>query len=93
MTLKSTTRFPLGQVVITRGEMNELSADEVHECLLRHAAGDWGDLSQEDRELNDEALNNEARLLSRYVSSDGTPFWIITERDRSITTILVPMEY
>lgn len=93
MTLKSNKRVPLGQVVITQGAMNELPARDVQNCLLRHAEGDWGDLCQEDRELNDEALNNDARLLSRYVSSDGIPFWIITEWDRSITTILLPMEY
>ena len=86
-------RFPLGQVVITDGAINELSADEVRECLLRHAEGDWGDLSPEDWELNDEALENEGRLLSRYVSQNGQPFWIITEWDRSVTTILLPEEY
>lgn len=93
MTFKSSKRVPLGQVVITRGAINELSADEVSECLLRHIEGDWGDLSQEDLELNDEALENEARLLSRYVSRNGMPFWIITEWDRSVTTILLPEEY
>ena len=93
MTLKSNERFPLGQVVITRGAINELSADEVSECLLRHTEGDWGDVCEEDWTLNDEALEHESRLLSSYRTVNGIRFWIITEWDRSHTTILLPEEY
>ena len=93
MTLKSTKRFPLGHVVITPGANSDIPADEVQECLLRHAVGDWGDVSQEDWSTNDDALKNEARLMSRYLSQAGIRFWIITEWDRSVTTILLPMDY
>ena len=93
MTLKSIKRVPLGQVVITRGAMNELPAREVQNSLFRHAMGDWGDVCEEDWTLNDEALEHEARLLSSYRTDNGIRFWIITEWDRSLTTILLPEEY
>lgn len=93
MTLKSTKRVPLGEVVITQGAMSELPADEVRQCLQRHVEGDWGELCQEDWTLNDEALETEQRLLSSYRTTSGTSFWIITEWDRSYTTILLPEEY
>lgn len=93
MTLKSSKRVPLGQVVITRGAFEALPAVEVFDCLLRHAEGDWGDVCQEDWALNDEALENESRLLSSYRTKAEIRFWIITEWDRSITTILLPLEY
>ena len=91
--LKSSKRFPLGQVVITRGAISDIPADEVRECLLRHAEGDWGDVCKEDWAENDEALKHESRLLSSYLSKAGIRFWIITEWDRSVTTILLPLEY
>lgn len=93
MTLKSNKRVPLGQVVVTRGALETLPAVEVFDCLLRHAEGDWGDLCKEDRAQNDEALEHEARLMSRYRTKNGIRFWIITEWDRSYTTILLPEEY
>ncbi|MFM9959772.1 MAG: hypothetical protein ACKV2Q_00935 [Planctomycetaceae bacterium] len=93
MTLKSSKRVPLGQVVITQGALNDLPAEEVQESLLRHAEGDWGDLCKEEWEQNDEALENEARLMSSYRTKKGIRFWIITEWDRSVTTIFLPLEY
>ena len=93
MTLKSNRRFPLGQVVITPGAISDILADEVQECLLRHAEGDWGDVSKDDWSENDGALKNESRLMSSYLSKAGIRFWIITEWDRSYTTILLAMEY
>ena len=92
-TLKSSVRFSLGQVVITRGAISDIPADEVRECLLRHAEGDWGDVCKGDWAENDEALKHESRLLSSYRTKNGIRFWIITEWDRSVTTILLPMEY
>lgn len=93
MTLKSTKRFSLGQLAITRGAINEIPANEVWECLRRHAEGDWGDLCEEDWMLNDDSLQTEQRLLSSYRTANGVKFWIITEWDRSLTTILLPEEY
>jgi hypothetical protein len=88
------TRFPLGQTVITAGADAALAPDDVRRALARHSAGDWGDdLGPEDREENETALAEGFRLLSAYTSTDGTRFWVITEADRSVTTVLLPEEY
>ena len=84
--------FPLGQVVITRNALDTLRADAVQAALRRHAVGDWGDICDEDRGLNDEALKNGSRILSVY-RDEETKFWIITEADRSATTVLLPEDY
>ena len=86
-------RFPLGRTVITRGALDTLDGDEVLTGIARHARGDWGDLCPEDKQANDDALSVGARLLSAYHTGDGRKFWIITEADRSITTVLLPEEY
>ena len=62
------------------------------ECLNRHRQGDWGDVCDEDKKANDFALDNKERILSSY-ELDGEKIWIITEWDRSVTTILFPSEY
>ena len=85
--------FALGRTVITRGALDALAQDDVLSGLSRHARGDWGDVCSEDREANDAALSCGARLLSAYRTPDGTKFWIITEADRSATTVLLPEEY
>ena len=84
--------IPLGQVVITRNALDTLRADAVQAALRRHVAGDWGDVCDEDRGLNDEALKNGSRILSVY-RDEETKFWIITEADRSATTVLLPEDY
>ena len=86
-------KFPLGQIVITRGARARLSQEDVLAGLTRHMSGDWGELDDEDRKENEAALTHGFRLLSRYTSPEGCVFWIITEHDRSITTILLPEEY
>ena len=83
----------LGQTVITPGAIATLATTDVLNSLARHAAGDWGDVCGEDRLANDEALRTGARLLSAYRDCEGVKFWIITEADRSVTTILLPEEY
>lgn len=74
-----------------------MAAKEANDNLVgylnRHAAGDWGDLSNDDRRANAEALKDGSRLLSAYHLKDGTKIWIITEVDRSATTVLLPAEY
>ena len=70
-----------------------LTTDDVLTALCRHLGGDWGDVCDEDGMTNDSALQCGARLFSVYHAEDGTKFWIITEWDRSITTILLPSEY
>ena len=85
--------FRLGQTVITPGALEALSHGDVLVALTRHASGDWGDVCVEDRQSNEQALQHGARLLSAYHSTCGVKFWIITEWDRSVTTVLLPEEY
>lgn len=86
-------RFPLGQLVITRGAYDKLSELDVNKAINRHVIGDWGELDERDREENDIAVDHGGRLMSRYTAGTGAVFWIITEYDRSVTTILLPLEY
>lgn len=87
-----TSIFPLGEVVITTNAFNTLSPEAINEALRRHASGDWGDLCPEDVEQNRQALEHGSRLFSSYGESTER-FWIITESDRSVTTILLPQDY
>lgn len=83
----------LGRTVITGQAMAALSRQDIVLALARHAMGDWGDVCPEDRATNDHALKDGLRLVSVYHSSQGVKFWVITEADRSVTTILLPEEY
>ena len=88
--------FPLGQVVATPGALEALkdSGEAPIEFIKRHASGDWGEIDVEDREANEQALLHGARLLSAYrTQQTNTKLWVITEADRSSTTILLPEEY
>jgi hypothetical protein len=89
------TRFALGQTVITPGakEALDIAGQTAIEFLRRHMSGDWGELSDNDLKENEVSLEQGLRLLSRYQTSKGERFWIITEADRSATTILLPIEY
>jgi hypothetical protein len=89
------TRFPPGQLVATPGALEAFrqSGDSPLEFLMRHLSGDWGELDAEDRKENVYSLEHGLRLLSAYRLKDGTKIWVITEADRSATTILLPSEY
>ena len=87
------SRFPLGRLLGTPGVLNAVPADELGAALGRHALGDWGNVDVDDRQANNCALTSSARLLSAYRSKAGITFWIITEADRSVTTVLLPDEY
>ena len=87
------SQFPIGNVVITRGASAEISQDDVLRGLVCHMLGDWGELDEFDWKQNDVALKHGFRLLSNYLTRDGKRFWIITEHDRSVTTVLLPGEY
>ena len=100
------TAFNPGQIVATAGAAAalavlartlEIKTEQIASALLRrHLAGDWGDVDDEDKAMNDAALVDGSRLLSAYhVGDSQTPikFWIITEADRSFTTLLLPNEY
>ena len=88
-------RFSLGQVVATPGILAaaETARDDVQKYLSQHAKGEWGESCREDRQANDDAVSNGGRLFSVYRMIDQTKIWIITEADRSVTTILLPEEY
>jgi hypothetical protein len=85
-------RFPLGQVAITANASLRLSTEEALTALSRHASGDWGDLCPEDTLANDTALDQGDRLFSAYGQGENR-FWIITEADRLVTTVLLPDDY
>lgn len=88
--------FQLGQVVATAGVSHWMKlpghSDFVRGSLSRHSQGDWGELCDEDKALNNEAVKEGNRILSAY-SHDNEKIWIITESDRSCTTVLFPNEY
>ncbi|KNZ68191.1 hypothetical protein Tfer_3273 [Thermincola ferriacetica] len=86
-------KFPPGKIFCTPGVLESVPLEEVHAALQRHMSGDWGDVCPEDASLNDNALVEGGRLLSAYHTKDGEKFWIITEPDRSATTVLLPDEY
>lgn len=91
-------KFELGRVVITKGAAERLENDDefyafVEESLARYTQGDWGDTCDEDKKTNDAAIKDNDRILAVYKYNDTTTIWIITECDRSVTTILFPSEY
>lgn len=85
----------LGQIVATPGALKAINSADISDSLMKHKNGDWGVLSAEDKKANDEAANpaTQERILSSYVDKFGNKFWIITEWDRSFTTVLLPEEY
>jgi len=96
LNLVSQPRFPTGQVVMTAGIDDLVRHGRLNPApyLRRHLSGDWGDLDESDRRLNDAALQSgEDRLFSSYQVTPDQKLWIITEWDRSVTTLLLPSEY
>jgi hypothetical protein len=87
-----TARFPLGRLLITSNASMRLSTEEVFAALRRYASCDWGDLCPEDTLANDTALLKGGRLFSAYGQGDSR-FWVITDADRSVTTVLLPEDY
>ncbi len=85
-------KFWPGAIVTTRGAL-ELDSEDVVTSLQRHLSGDWGFVDDEDWKANDHAVEYGYRILSVYRDRHGVKFWIITEWDRSKTTILLPDEY
>jgi hypothetical protein len=89
------TRFALGQTYITPGaeEALMIAGQTAIEFLRRHMSCDFGELSDDDLRENELSLRKGFRLLSNYRTGKGQQLWIITEADRSATTILLPSEY
>lgn len=95
------TCFQLGRTVMTQGAADAITMQQVKDFLTRHRMGDWGCVCDEDKATNDEAVQAGFRILSAYPIDPAKPHkgygdnvvWIITEADRSVTTILLPSEY
>ncbi len=87
-----TVPFSLGRVVATEGALATFGVVGCAALIVRHASGDWGDLCAFDRRQNEAALREGARIFSSYHTPVGKA-WVITEADRSVTTILLPEEY
>jgi hypothetical protein len=86
--------FPLGQTLATPGAIAFLASHSLipNGFISRHVRGDWGDLEEEDKIRNHDALADGSRIFSAYNVGDGK-VWVITEADRSSTTVLLPEEY
>jgi hypothetical protein len=93
--LEKPGRFPLGALVMTPGALDALlaSSQVPPEFLLPHQHGDWGELGPEDRRENERALLFGGRVFSAYRTRTAAKLWVITEWDRSATTLLLPQEY
>jgi hypothetical protein len=85
--------FRLGQIVATPNALSKLCHEDISTAIGRHEAGDWGDLDEEDKRENQLSLEKRFRLLSAYHARSGVKFWVITEADRSVTTVLMPEDY
>lgn len=97
--IQKTPKFELGQLTLTIGVDTKMKKDAsfrdfVHRSLDRYGQCDWGDTCDEDKQSDDAALRNGERILAVYNHEEAnTKIWIITEGDRSVTTILFPHEY
>lgn len=90
---QSLAKFSLGQMVATPNALNTIPQDEILHALRRHVRGDWGELDSDDLKANEHALLHGGRLFSQYHSIQKIKFWIITEADRTVTTVLLPKDY
>lgn len=86
----TTQKLKLGELLITPNAKRSINLQDALKALIRHQNGDYGVVSEEDKEANREALVTGDRLLSAYLDRNGVKFWIITEADRYCTTILLP---
>jgi len=86
-------KFRLGKIVSTPNALDRLTQDDILLAIGRHQAGDWGDVDEHDRAANERALVEGTRLWSVYHTESGVKFWLITEADRSATSVLMPEDY
>jgi len=95
MIFQNQSKFPLGQTVSTPAALEALddSGESPTLFLNRHTSGDWGEVCEDDKQANEDALLHGDRILSAYRTAKGVKIWVITEADRSSTCILLPEEY
>jgi len=86
-------KFRLGKIVSTPNALDQLTQDDILLAIQRHQAGDWGDVDEHDWQENELSLEQGFRLFSVYHAGSGVKFWLITEADRSVTTVLMPEDY
>lgn len=86
-------KFRLGKIMSTPNALEHLTHEDILCSLGRHQAGDWGNVDEDDRQSNERALTDGSRLWSVYHSAKGLKFWIITEADRRLSTVLLPEDY
>ena len=87
------TQFAVGRLVATPNALSCLHPQDIQTALARHVRGDWGDCSPADQKENDLSVQEGFRIFSVYHDRKGVKFWVITEADRSVTTILLPEDY
>ncbi len=85
--------FRLGRLLATPNALRALTKADINKAVGRHQAADWGDVGEEDRDRNDRALQTGGRLFSVYHGASGAKFYVITEHDRTVTTVLLPEDY
>lgn len=92
---RAAVRFSLGRTVATPGALEAIAAaaQTPDEFLRRHVTGDWGDMSDDDKRENEFSVDKRLRIFSAYHTNQGEKIWVITEADRSATTLLLPSEY
>jgi hypothetical protein len=93
METKTKTKFSLGHLVATPNALKTICREDMDDAVRRHAAGDWGECVREDWNENEFSLKEGFRLFSVYRDRNGVKFWVITEADRSATTVLLPEDY
>jgi hypothetical protein len=86
-------KFRLGKIVSTPNALDRLTQDDILLAIRRHQAGDWGNVDTYGYAANDRALIEGTRLWSVYHAANGFKFWLITEADRSATSVLMPEDY
>jgi len=93
MSKRTCPSFPLGKIVATPDALAHVTQADIMAALLRHVVGDWGDVCAGDKQANDQAVIEGTRILSVYYAANGTKFWLMTESDRSSSTVLLPEDY
>ncbi|PHS08633.1 MAG: hypothetical protein COA78_12655 [Blastopirellula sp.] len=93
MSPTQTNKFSPGTIVGTANAVRTVPPEEIQKAISRHLSSDWGDCCSEDQRENDEALVRGDRIFSVYNTAEGITFWIITEADRSATTVMLPEDY
>ena len=95
MIMAKKPRFEMGRLCATPGALDAISeaGQSPMDFVGRHVCGDWGDVCEDDQLVNEESLEHGLRLLSAYRTEEGVKLWVITEADRSVTTVLLPEEY